>query len=80
MARRSLRVLSCGGDSILAEWDTETLTPENLESIEKEYNRYVMLGMVPADITDKRNEIVTGEAFNPNADTLMIPRMQGGGR
>ena len=79
MSHRSLRMISCGGDSTLAEWDTETVSQERLQEIELEYNRLVHgKGMTPADITDKKDELRPGGAFDPNADTLLIPRMMGG--
>ena len=56
----------------------ETVSPKRLKLIEQEYNKLVALGYTPVDITDKKDEIVTGRAFNPEADTLMLPRLQGG--
>lgn len=79
MPVRSLRMLSPGGDTTLAEWDTETVTKEKLDEIEQEYNKLVHeRGYTPADITDKKDELRPGGAFDPKADTLLIPRIQGG--
>ena len=78
MALRTLRKMSPAGDTIVADWNTETVSPERLKAIEKEYNKLIALGYTPVDITDKKDEIVTGRAFNPEADTLMLPRLQGG--
>ena len=74
---RSIRRLSCGGDTVVKEWDTETVSEEKLKEIEKEYNQLVKDGHTPFDITDKKDELQRG-GFDPKADTLMIPRLQGG--
>lgn len=76
MAQRKLRAMSAGGDTHLAEWDTETVTPERLDEIEAEFKRYQSLGYFAADITDKRDVLI--QDFDPNAEILMIPRVQGG--
>ena len=78
MARHFIRRLSSEGDSPVAEWDTTTVTRDRLEEIEIEYNQLMAAGATPADITDTRNELKPGAKFDPNADTLMIPRMTGG--
>ena len=78
MALRTLRRLSSGGDTVLAEWDTDTLTPERLQEIEKEYKELVSKGFAPFDITDKKDAFIGDGKFHPEADTLLIPRMQGG--
>lgn len=78
MAIRQLRRLSSGGDMLIGEWDTSTVSKERLEEIEAEYDRFVLKGWTPADITDKKDVLVPGEKFNPEADTLLIPRIQGG--
>lgn len=76
--KRSIVRMSGEGHSPVAEWDTETVTKERLAEIEKDYNTLIAQGYTPADVTDGKDEIVTGRAFNPAADTLMIPRMRGG--
>lgn len=73
---RKLRMICSGGDKTLHEWDTETVTPEKLKAIEDEFNEKLKQGFFAADITDKRDVIVT--KFDPNAEILLIPRVQGG--
>lgn len=74
--RRSLRMISGNGDDTLATWDTETVSPQQLAKIEAEFNRRMASGYFAADITDKRDVIV--RQFDPNANLLLIPRVQGG--
>jgi hypothetical protein len=78
MATRTLRILSPGGDTTLAEWDTETLTKPRRNEIENIYKDRLAQGATPVDITDKKDEIPVDRSFNPQADTLLIPRLQGG--
>lgn len=73
---RKLRMMSPGGDTTLAEWETETLSPERLKEIEKEFNKRLKQGYFAADITEGRNTLV--KEFDPKADTLLVPRVQGG--
>jgi len=44
MAWRTLRMLCAGGDETLAEWDTETVTPEQLAEIEHEFHKKIEQG------------------------------------
>ena len=67
--------MSGKGDETVAEW-TDTATKERLTEIETEFNKLQKQGYFAADL--KTNEIV--DKFNPESDTLMIPRMQGGHR
>jgi len=76
MALRKMRVLCAGGDKTLAEWDAATVDAKQLNEIEAEFNARMRQGFFAADITDGRNVLVT--KFDPNADTLLIPRVQGG--
>ena len=76
MALRKLRMVCAGGDETLAEWDTETVTPERLAEIEKEFNDKIAQGWLAADIAEKRNRLI--QEFDPNAEILLIPRVQGG--
>jgi hypothetical protein len=76
MATRKLRMMCIGGDKTLAEWDTETVLPEQLAEIEKEFNEKVAQGWFAADISDKRDVLI--QDFNPKAEILLIPRVQGG--
>jgi hypothetical protein len=64
------------GDKTLAEWDTDTVTPERLAEIEKEFREKVAQGWFAADITDKRNVLIRD--FDPQAEILLMPRVQGG--
>jgi hypothetical protein len=61
---------------IVAEWDTETVSPHRLADIEKEFNEKMTQGWFAADILEKRNVLI--REFDPNADILLIPRVQGG--
>lgn len=74
--KRSMRMLNAGGDKTLHEWDTETVTAEKLQEIEMEFRYRIVQGFFAADITDKRDVII--KDFDPNADILLMPRVQGG--
>ena len=69
-----LRKMSGRGDETVAEWDTETVTEAKLAEIEKEFNARIKEGYFAADIN--KNELI--KSFDPNADILLIPKMQGG--
>jgi hypothetical protein len=69
-------MLCAGGDMTLAEWDTETLSPERLHEIEAEFTSKMKQGFFAADITNGRNILI--KVFDPNADTLLIPHVKGG--
>jgi len=69
-------MLCAGGDQTLAEWDTDTLSPERLDQLEAEFNQKMRQGFFAADVTDGRNILI--QRFDPEADTLLIPRVQGG--
>jgi hypothetical protein len=69
-----IRKCSGRGDEVVAEWDTDTISAEKLAEIEAEFNAKVAQGWLAGDL--KTSEI--GKVFNPNADTLMIPPIQGG--
>ena len=74
--QRSLRMLCAGGDKTLAEWNTDTVSPERLDAIEREFQQKLEQGYFAADLTDGKNTLV--REFDPNADLLLIPRVQGG--
>jgi hypothetical protein len=76
MALRKLRMVCAGGDETLAEWDTETVTPERLAEIEKEFTDKIAQGWFAADISEKRDRLI--QEFDPNAEIILIPRVQGG--
>jgi len=76
MAVRKLRMMCAGGDETLAEWETETISPERLSEIEAEFNSKMRRGFFAVDITDGRNTLIA--KFNANADTLLIPPVRGG--
>ncbi len=76
--QRSLRQLSSRGDDTLATWDPDTVSPQRLAAIEREFREAQARGYFAADITEGRNRIV--QDFDPNADLLLIPRVQGGCR
>lgn len=74
--KRQLRRMGVHGDQVLAEWDTQTVDPKRLTEIETEFNDLTKKGYFAADITDGKNELI--RKFDPQADIVMIPRMQGG--
>jgi hypothetical protein len=76
MALRKMRVLCAGGDKTLAEWDSQTISQEQLDRIEAEFNAKMRQGFLAADVTNGRNVLVN--KFNRDAETLLIPRVQGG--
>jgi hypothetical protein len=76
MALRKMRMLCAGGDKTLAEWDTQTISQEQLDRIEAEFNSKMREGFLAADVTDGRNILI--KKFNRNVETLLIPRVQGG--
>jgi hypothetical protein len=76
MALKKLRMICAGGDKTLAEWDSETADQQRLAEIEKEFNEKVAQGWFAADISEKRDVLI--RQFDPNAEILLIPRVQGG--
>ena len=76
MALRKLRMICPGGDKTLAEWDTESIDAKRLDEIEKEFKARIAEGWFAADINDKRDTLL--QEFDPNAEILLIPRVQGG--
>ena len=76
MALRKLRMISARGDETLAEWDTETVTPERITEIEQEFQKKIIQGWLAADISVKRDVLI--QEFDPNAEILLIPRVRGG--
>lgn len=74
--QRSMVKMSGKGDEVVAEYTPGVTSPERLEQIEKEFNEMIKKGYFAADITDKKNEFI--KDFDPNADILMIPKIQGG--
>ena len=76
MALRKLRIAGRMGDETLAEWDTEKVTWERIAEIEKEFNEKTAQGFWAADIADKRDVLI--KKFDPNAEILLMPRVQGG--
>jgi len=82
MALKRLRMICAGGDKTLAEWDTEKVSPQRLAEIEKEFNEKLAQGWFAADITvsdpQKGADGKLIRQFDPAAETLLIPRVQGG--
>ena len=74
-----LRMICAGGDKTLAEW-TETTSPERLAEIEQEFKEKMAAGFFAADITNcsKDEDGILIQRFNPKAEILLIPRVQGG--
>ena len=76
MALKKLRMICAGGDKTLVEWDTETVNAPRLAEIEREFNEKVAQGWFAANISEKRDLLI--REFDPNAEILLIPRVQGG--
>ncbi|MDP3731165.1 MAG: hypothetical protein Q8R34_01575 [bacterium] len=82
MALKKLRMICAGGDKTLAEWDPATVTDTRIAEIEAEFNEKMKQGWFAADITVADPK--TGadgtliREFNPKAEILLIPRVQGG--
>ena len=76
MALRKLRMICAGGDKTLVEWETDTVSAQRLSEIEKEFNEKMAQGWFAADISNKRDVLIRD--FDPNAEILLIPRVQGG--
>lgn len=74
--KRTLRKLSQQGDELIAEWEPTTVRRRRLEEIEREFNLLQQKGYFAADITDGRDLLI--DKFDPDAEILMIPRVQGG--
>ncbi len=74
--QRTMVKMSGKGDETVAKYDTETTSPERLDEIEKEFKAMIAQGYFAADITDKKNVLI--QDFDPQADILMIPQIQGG--
>jgi len=52
------------------------VSPHRLAELEKEFNEKMAQGWFAADISDKRDVLI--REFDPNAEILLIPRVQGG--
>lgn len=76
MALRRMRMMCAGGDKTLAEWDTGTVSAQRLAEIETEFKEKMTQGYFAADIGDKRDVLI--REFDPNAEILLIPKVQGG--
>ena len=74
--KRQMSRMSAHGDEVIAEWDTDTVSAKQLKELETEFNQRLAEGYFAANITEERNELI--QRFDPNADILLIPRMQGG--
>ncbi len=73
---RTMRMLCNEGDKLMAEWDAETISAQRLAEIETEFKKKMAEGWFAVDIHDKQNRLIRD--FDPNADILLIPRVQGG--
>ena len=73
---RAMRMLCNQGDKVIAEWDPETVSPQGLAEIEAEFKEKMAAGWFAVDINEKRNQLIRD--FDPNAEILLIPRVQGG--
>jgi hypothetical protein len=69
-------MLCAAGDKVITEWDTDTISPDRLREIETEFKQRMAEGWFAVDIHDKRNQLI--REFDPNAEILLIPRVQGG--
>jgi hypothetical protein len=64
------------GDKEIARWDTDTISPERLTEIETEFEQKMAEGWFAVNIQDKQNQLI--RKFDPDAEILLIPRVQGG--
>jgi hypothetical protein len=69
-------MLCAAGDKVIAEWDTDTINPDRLTEIETEFKERMAAGFFAVDIHEKRNQLI--REFDPKAEILLIPRVQGG--
>ena len=74
MMKRMLRKMSGKGDEVVAEWETETVLPEKLKEIGDEFKAAMESGYFAANVDT--DELI--REFDPAANILLIPRMQGG--
>ncbi len=72
----TMTMLSAAGDEEIARWDTNHVGPERLAEIEAEFKQRMCEGFFAVDIHEKRNRLIRD--FDPNAEILLIPRVQGG--
>ena len=72
----TMRMICNQGDKLIAEWDTDTVSPQRLIEIETEFKQRMAEGWFAVDIRDKRNSLI--HQFDRNAEILLIPRVQGG--
>jgi hypothetical protein len=69
-------MLCSAGDKVIAEWNTDEISPDRLTEIETEFREKMAAGFFAVDIHEKRNQLI--REFDPNAEILLIPRVQGG--
>ena len=69
-------MLCSAGDKVIAEWDTDEISPDRLTEIETEFREKMAAGFFAVDIHEKRNQLI--REFDTNAEILLIPRVQGG--
>src|SRR2546421_8338406 len=77
MTVRKLRMMCAAGDETLAEWETETISPQRLNEIEVEFQSKMRQGYFAVNITGGRNTFIS--KFDSKADILLIPAVRGGG-
>ena len=53
-----MRMLCHQGDKVVAEWDTETVSPQRLTEIETEFKEKMAAGWFAVDINEKRNQLI----------------------
>ena len=73
---RTMRMLCAAGDKVIADWDTDEISPDRLTEIETEFKEKMAAGWFAVDIHDKRNKLI--HEFDRDAEILLIPRVQGG--
>jgi len=76
MTVRKLRMMCAAGDETLAEWETETISPQRLAEIEVEFQSKMRQGYFAVNITDGKNTFIS--KFDSKADILLIPAVRGG--
>ena len=85
--KRTMSVMSTpgpqkGGHDPVAEWDTETVSQQRLDEIEREFEAWTAKGYWAADISvadpEKGTDGLIIHKFDPKAEILLSPPCAGG--
>ena len=74
--KRQILKFSPVGHTVVKEWDTDTVTEDQMKEIESEFKGMMLKGYAAANITNGVDEIT--REFKPENDYLMLPKFQGG--